>query len=153
MSVRSSMRPPATAATPVSAPRIRVKLCNLGLAPENLRFEVPEDADTPRLADTIRAAGVIYPPIVRKGRKGEPVMLTALEFKTLKYLAQNARRVISRDELLNEVWGYENYPCTRTVDNHILRLRQKLEKNPSRPVHFRTVHGAGYKFLPQGSTS
>lgn len=81
-------------------------------------------------------------------RRGESVMLTALEFKTLKYLVQNARRVISRDELLNEVWGYENYPCTRTVDNHILRLRQKLEINPSRPVHFRTVHGAGYKFLP-----
>jgi two-component system, OmpR family, alkaline phosphatase synthesis response regulator PhoP len=81
-------------------------------------------------------------------RKGEPVMLTALEFKTLKYLAQNARRVISRDELLNEVWGYENYPCTRTVDNHMLKLRQKLEKNPSRPVHFLTVRGAGYKFFP-----
>jgi len=81
-------------------------------------------------------------------RKGEPVMLTALEFKTLKYLTQNARRVISRDELLNEVWGYENYPCTRTVDNLILRLRQKLERDPSRPIHFRTVHGAGYKFLP-----
>jgi len=81
-------------------------------------------------------------------RKREPVMLTALEFKTLKYLIQNARRVISRDELLNEVWGYENYPCTRTVDNFILRLRQKLERDPSRPAHFRTVHGAGYKFLP-----
>jgi hypothetical protein len=81
-------------------------------------------------------------------RKDEPVVLTSLEFKTLKYLSQNARRVISRDELLNEVWGYENYPCTRTVDNHILRLRQKLESDPSRPVHFRTVHGAGYKFLP-----
>jgi hypothetical protein len=80
--------------------------------------------------------------------KGAPVKLTAMEFKTLKYLTQNARRVISRDELLNEVWGYETYPCTRTVDNHILRLRQKLEKNPSRPIHFRTVHGAGYKFLP-----
>lgn len=80
--------------------------------------------------------------------KGEPVKLTAMEFKTLKYLAQNTRRVISRDELLNEVWGYENYPCTRTVDNHILRLRQKLERDPSRPIHFRTVHGAGYKFLP-----
>ena len=79
--------------------------------------------------------------------KGEPVKLTAMEFKTLKYLAQNMRRVISRDELLNEVWGYKNYPCTRTVDNHILRLRQKLEKDPSRPIHFRTVHGAGYKFL------
>jgi hypothetical protein len=81
-------------------------------------------------------------------RKGARVTLTALEFKTLKYLAQNVRRVISRDELLNEVWGYENYPCTRTVDNHILKLRRKLERNPSRPVHFRTVHRAGYKFLP-----
>jgi DNA-binding response OmpR family regulator len=81
-------------------------------------------------------------------RKGQPVVLTTMEFKTLKYLIQNARRVVSRDELLNEVWGYENYPCTRTVDNHILRLRQKLERDPSRPVHFRTVHGAGYKFLP-----
>jgi DNA-binding response OmpR family regulator len=81
-------------------------------------------------------------------RKGEPVVLTAKEFKTLKYLILNARRVISRDELLNEVWGYENYPCTRTVDNHILRLRQKLERDPSRPAHFRTMHGAGYKFLP-----
>jgi DNA-binding response OmpR family regulator len=81
-------------------------------------------------------------------RKGQPVVLTAMEFKTLKYLIQNARRVISRDEMLNEVWGYENYPCTRTVDNHILRLRQKLERNPARPVHFRTMHGAGYKFLP-----
>lgn len=67
---------PASAASPVSAPlRIRVKLCNLGLAPENLRFEVPEDAEVPRLADTIRAAGVIYPPIVRKGRKGESAFM------------------------------------------------------------------------------
>jgi len=81
-------------------------------------------------------------------RKGQPVVLTALEFKALKYFIQNARRAISRDELLNHVWGYENYPCTRTVDNHIMRLRQKLESDPSRPVHFRTVHGTGYKFLP-----
>jgi len=81
-------------------------------------------------------------------RDGEPVALTTMEFKTLQYLIQNARRVISRDELLNEVWGYENYPSTRTVDNHILRLRQKLERDPSRPAHFRTVHGFGYKFLP-----
>jgi DNA-binding response OmpR family regulator len=80
-------------------------------------------------------------------RKGQPLMLTTMEFKTLKYMAQNARRVISRDELLNQVWGYENYPSTRTVDNHILRLRRKLERDPSRPIHFRTVHRAGYKFL------
>jgi len=81
-------------------------------------------------------------------RKGQPVTLTAMEFKTLKYLLGNPRRVVSRDELLNEVWGYDNYPCTRTVDNHILRLRKKLETNPSRPSHFRTVQRAGYKFLP-----
>jgi DNA-binding response OmpR family regulator len=80
-------------------------------------------------------------------REGQPVALTAQEFKTLKFMAQNAERVISRDELLNEVWGYQNYPSTRTVDNHILKLRQKLEKDPANPVHFRTVHGVGYKFV------
>ena len=81
-------------------------------------------------------------------RNGLPVTLTCKEFKTLAYLMKNARRVISRDELLNAVWGYENYPCTRTVDNHLLRLRKKLETDPAHPRHFQTVHGAGYKFLP-----
>jgi DNA-binding response OmpR family regulator len=80
-------------------------------------------------------------------RDGKPVVLTAQEFKTFQFLVRNADRVISRDELLNEVWGYQNYPSTRTVDNHILKLRQKLEKDPSSPVHFRTVHGMGYKFV------
>jgi DNA-binding response OmpR family regulator len=81
-------------------------------------------------------------------RNGRPISLTSKEFKTLAYLIKNPRRVISRDELLNEVWGYENYPCTRTVDNHILRLRKKLEAEPSHPKHFHTVHCAGYRFLP-----
>jgi DNA-binding response OmpR family regulator len=79
---------------------------------------------------------------------GRAVTLTSKEFKTLAYLIKNPRRVISRDELLNEVWGYENYPCTRTVDNHILRLRKKLEAEPAHPRHFHTVHCAGYRFLP-----
>jgi DNA-binding response OmpR family regulator len=79
---------------------------------------------------------------------GRPVTLTSKEFKTLAYLIKNPRRVISRDELLNEVWGYDNYPCTRTVDNHILKLRKKLEPEPAHPMHFHTVHNAGYKFLP-----
>lgn len=74
------------------------------------------------------------------------VRLTALEFKVLRFFVLNPNRVISRDELLDQVWGYENYPCTRTVDNHILRLRQKLEPDFARPVHFRTVHRMGYKF-------
>ena len=81
-------------------------------------------------------------------RNGRPVTLTSKEFKLLAYLIKNPRRVISRDELLNEVWGYENYPCTRTVDNHILKLRKKLEPEPAHPKHFRTVHCAGYRFLP-----
>ena len=81
-------------------------------------------------------------------RNGRPVILTFKEFKTLEYLIKNPRRVISRDELLNEVWGYENYPCTRTVDNHILKLRKKLEAEPGNPKHFHTVRSSGYKFLP-----
>jgi two-component system, OmpR family, alkaline phosphatase synthesis response regulator PhoP len=80
-------------------------------------------------------------------RAGEVVVLTALEFKTLRFLVRNPDRVISRDELLKEVWGYQNYPSTRTVDNHILRLRQKLERDLAGPVHFRTVHRMGYKFV------
>ena len=81
-------------------------------------------------------------------RLGQPVALTRQEFKALKFFTQNPERVIPRDELLNEVWGYQNYPSTRTVDNHVLRLRQKLEKDPSYPRHFKTVHGTGYKFVP-----
>ncbi len=81
-------------------------------------------------------------------RNGRPVTLTSKEFKLLAYLIQNPLRVISRDELLNEVWGYENYPCTRTVDNHILKLRKKLELEPAHPKHLHTVHCAGYRFLP-----
>jgi DNA-binding response OmpR family regulator len=86
-------------------------------------------------------------------RGGKPVTLTTQEFKLLKYLATSAGRVISREELLNEVWGYQNYPTTRTVDNHILRLRQKLEPDPTSPRFLMTMHGAGYKFLPGGSAS
>ena len=81
-------------------------------------------------------------------REGKLVQLTSQEFKVLKFMIQNAERVLSREELLNHVWGYKNYPSTRTVDNHILRLRQKLEKDPANPLHFRTVHSSGYKFLP-----
>jgi DNA-binding response OmpR family regulator len=81
-------------------------------------------------------------------REGNLVALTSQEFKVLKFMIQNAERVLSREELLNFVWGYRNYPSTRTVDNHILRLRQKLEKDPANPLHFRTVHSSGYKFVP-----
>ena len=80
-------------------------------------------------------------------RSGQTVSMTAQEFKLLKFLSRSAERVVTREELLNEVWGYNNYPSTRTVDNHILRLRQKLEPDPALPRYFLTVHGAGYKFV------
>jgi DNA-binding response OmpR family regulator len=83
-------------------------------------------------------------------RAGTPVSLTAQEFKLLRYFFENPMRVISRQRLLTEVWGYESYPTTRTVDNQILKLRQKLEPNPTEPRYLRTIHGAGYKFVPEG---
>ena len=86
-------------------------------------------------------------------RSGKLITLTSQEFKLLKYLAASAGRVVSREELLNEVWGYQNYPSTRTVDNHILRLRQKLEADPAAPRFLMTMHGAGYKFSPGGSAA
>jgi DNA-binding winged helix-turn-helix (wHTH) protein len=80
-------------------------------------------------------------------RDGVKVPLTAHEFKVLKYFIDNPGRAISRNELLDSVWGYNAYPSTRTVDNQICKLRQKLELHPKRPSHFVTVHGIGYKFV------
>ena len=82
-------------------------------------------------------------------RSGQLIDLTKLEFNVLRFFVLNPNRVISREELLNQVWGYENYPCTRTVDNHILKLRNKFEPDARNPVHFSTVHGIGYKFTPE----
>ena len=81
-------------------------------------------------------------------RGGVQTQLTSHEFKLLKFFTDHAERVLSREELLNEVWGYNCYPTTRTVDNQILKLRQKLEPNPTDPRHLLTIYGAGYKFVP-----
>jgi len=83
---------------------------------------------------------------------GVAVKLTNLELELLKYFATNPERVISRDELLERVWKLPNYPNTRTVDNFVLRLRRHFEDDPARPVHFLSVRGAGFQFLPQGTT-
>jgi DNA-binding response OmpR family regulator len=80
-------------------------------------------------------------------RDGNPVVLTAHEFKLLKFFTENAERVLTREVLLNEVWGYNFFPTTRTVDNQILKLRQKLEPDPANPKHLLTIYGAGYKFV------
>ena len=79
-------------------------------------------------------------------RDGAPVPLSALEFKLLAYFIQNRGALVTRDELLDKVWGYDAMPTTRTVDVHVASLRQKLEKNPSRPEYILTVHRRGYRF-------
>jgi DNA-binding response OmpR family regulator len=80
-------------------------------------------------------------------RRGRRVDLTAKEFDVLRLLAHHRGEIVTRDRLLEEVWGYDNYPTTRTVDNHILRLRQKLEEDPSDPRYILSVYGEGYKFV------
>ena len=80
-------------------------------------------------------------------RRGKPVEMTRKEFDILRLLVSRQGNVVTREELLNEVWGLESYPVTRTVDNHIAGLRAKLEANPARPVYIQTVHGVGYKFV------
>jgi DNA-binding response OmpR family regulator len=81
-------------------------------------------------------------------RAGAEVRVTPAEYNLLLFFLQNVDRVLTRDLILNSVWGYEYYPNTRTVDAHVVRLRQKFEKEPTMPKHFVTVHGVGYRFLP-----
>jgi DNA-binding response OmpR family regulator len=78
---------------------------------------------------------------------GQPVELTRKEFGLLRLLVARSGEVVTRDDLLNEVWGYDAMPTTRTVDNHVASLRAKLEDNPSDPRHLFTVHGVGYKWV------
>ncbi|MEM0961996.1 MAG: response regulator transcription factor [Bacteroidota bacterium] len=79
---------------------------------------------------------------------GAPVPMTHLEAEVLRHFAAHPGEVVSRDQLLEEVWGDGVAPTARTVDNFVLKLRQKAEPDPARPRHFVTVHGVGYKFLP-----
>ncbi len=81
-------------------------------------------------------------------RKGGQVLdLSAREFEILRYLIRRRGEIVTRDQLLDEVWGYRSTPVTRTVDNHIARLRQKIEQDPSEPQHIITVHRLGYRFI------
>lgn len=80
-------------------------------------------------------------------KRGRALELSAREFEMLKYFVQHRGETVTRDQLLDEVWGYDSFPLTRTVDNHIARLRQKIEENPADPRYIITVHRVGYKFL------
>lgn len=81
-------------------------------------------------------------------RRGREVIFTFTEYKLLVYFLENLDRALTRDMILNSVWGCESFPNTRTVDAHVVKLRQKLERDPNVPRHFVTLHGVGYRFLP-----
>jgi len=81
-------------------------------------------------------------------RRGQQVRFTPAEYNLLTFFLQNPDRALTRDIILNSVWGYESFPNTRTVDAHVVRLRQKLESDPNCPRHFLTLHKVGYRFLP-----
>ncbi len=103
---------------------------------------VPHEKDRHAFADVevdIKSCQVL--------RKGKPVEFSAKEFELLKYFVCHSGETLTRDHLLEHVWGYDHYPTTRTVDAHLVRLRQKLEANPEEPKFFLTVHGVGYKFV------
>jgi DNA-binding response OmpR family regulator len=80
-------------------------------------------------------------------RKNDEIDLTSLEVDVLRYLIGQDGKVVSRDDLLDKIWGYEKYPTTRTIDNHILKLRKKIEIDPNHPRHILTVYGGGYRFV------
>lgn len=83
----------------------------------------------------------------RVTRAGKEIEISGTEFELLKYFVVHSGEILSRDRLLEDVWGYDRYPTTRTVDAHLVRLRQKLEPNPEQPRFFLTVHGTGYRFV------
>jgi two-component system alkaline phosphatase synthesis response regulator PhoP len=105
-------------------------------------------AATPTVGETFRFGEITVD--FRKAevtRSGQPLELSAREFKLLRYFIEHRGAALSRDELLNEVWGYNSMPSTRTVDVHVAWLRQKVEDNPRHPQYIHTVHGLGYKFV------
>jgi DNA-binding response OmpR family regulator len=101
------------------------------------------------LPDQLRLGNVIVDFKSFEATKGgQPLSLSRKEFGILRLLASRAGEVLTRDDLLDEVWGYNQFPTTRTVDNHISQLRSKIEEDPAMPIFIVTVHGVGYKLLP-----
>jgi DNA-binding winged helix-turn-helix (wHTH) protein len=147
------------ALVPPAQPASRLRGATSGTAPPLLLLPLTwkeliarvraEAEDTRSLQHSVVRFGAVCVDLFRTevSRLDRAVILTAMEFKVLRFFVTSPGRVISRDEFLNQVWGFENYPCTRTVDNCVLRLRKKLELDPAHPVHFQTVHGVGYRFV------
>jgi len=103
---------------------------------------------TGNLPDKLHVGNLIIDFKRFEARKADKILkMSRKEFGILRLLAARVGEVVTRDELLDEVWGYEQYPTTRTVDNHMALLRSKIEDDPSKPLHLLTVHGVGYKLV------
>jgi DNA-binding response OmpR family regulator len=99
-------------------------------------------------ADLVRIGDIEIDFKLHQARRGKNrIEFTAREFDLLRYFVQHTGQVVTREQILNEVWGYEEFPTTRTIDNFVAKLRQKIERAPHAPEHILTIHGSGYKFV------
>ena len=111
-----------------------------------LRRTSTRPAGTP--ADSYRIGDLEIDFRIHQARRGKQrVEFTAREFELLRYFVTHIGQVVTREQILNEVWGYEEFPTTRTIDNFVAKLRQKIERSPHAPEHILTIHGSGYKFV------
>ena len=102
----------------------------------------------PPTADLVRIGDLEVDFKLHQARRDKRrVEFTAREFELLRYFVQHTGKVVTREQILNEVWGYEEFPTTRTIDNFVAKLRQKIERAPHEPEHILTIHGSGYKFV------
>ena len=100
------------------------------------------------MADTCRIDDLDIDFRLHQARRGtERIEFTAREFELLRYFVAHVGQIVTREQILNEVWGYEDFPTTRTIDNFVAKLRQKIERAPHEPEHILTIHGSGYKFV------
>jgi len=98
--------------------------------------------------DSVRIGEIEVDFKLHQARRGRSrIEFTAREFELLRYFVQHTGQVVTREQILNEVWGYEEFPTTRTIDNFVAKLRQKIERAPHEPEHILTIHGSGYKFV------
>jgi DNA-binding response OmpR family regulator len=105
-------------------------------------------AQRPPISEQVRIGDIDIDFKLHQARRGKTrIEFTAREFDLLHYFVQHTGQVVTREQILNEVWGYEEFPTTRTIDNFVAKLRQKIERSPHAPEHILTIHGSGYKFV------
>jgi DNA-binding response OmpR family regulator len=113
-----------------------------------VRAVLRRSGSRPGTTDTYRIGDLDIDFRIHQARRGKQrVEFTAREFELLRYFVTHIGHVVTREQILNEVWGYEEFPTTRTIDNFVAKLRQKIERAPHAPEHILTIHGSGYKFV------